>query len=62
MKCFADDGKDCRVLKAKKCIGCSFFATPKQVEKARRASYDRRVRLGGIFTFYDKKYQPRGKS
>ena len=57
MKCFADDGKDCRVLKAKKCIGCSFFATPKQAERSRRESYKRRKKLGGPFTEYDKIYQ-----
>lgn len=37
-KCFADVGTKCKILKAKKCISCSFYKTHEQ-HKAETVQY-----------------------
>lgn len=47
-KCFADKGKDCRVLNLKDCHGCGFYKTQEQLDESIKRSQKRLKRLGGV--------------
>jgi hypothetical protein len=55
-KCIYYSESKCRILTIKKCDECKFFKTEKQAAAERRASFDRRVRLGGPFSESDREY------
>ena len=54
-KCGLENGDSCFALNLKKCDGCNFFKTPKQLKEDRRAVAER-LKEKGLYEQARKKY------